>query len=687
MFVAPISPASPELPKRYQYPGALRGRGGALEHGFPNRSSPHGAPRVAALDGLRGIAILGVVAFHAGVLPGGFLGVDLFFVLSGFLITGLLLREQHDSGNICIRQFWTQRARRLVPAVLALVAAVQLWARTNAAPSELPVVNGQSAAAMVYGSNWFNILFDVGYWNVGLGNSPLNHLWSLAIEEQFYILFPLLVFLALVRGKLQPRPFAWLTLALAIASFALTPLLFEKLGTNRAYFGTDTRVGAILLGATLAAWVTARTAKLRRLTTENSVRSVSRTAAPAIPLSPNSAQVSSVVTIGAGAQRLFVTAGAAAAVVLLVLWGVMTTASSSLYRGGLALHALASVSIIATVVMAPLGTFAGVLRWRPLVWLGERSYSLYLWHWPLIVVLTPASTGLEGLMLVGVVALAIVVATLVSYELIEHPIRYSKLQGMKLVTSLSVPAVIIASSALFFQPPLPPAFGSDALVAPARGDIRLMLVGDSWALNLGVALATVDSAHQMSILNMGKGGCGITDAKRQRTPDKGDFETAYDCLQWHKTWRAVVEAFRPQVAILNVGNWDQAPQDFDGTGEFVGACSALFAERYSRQLDTAIALLQQRDARVFVLTIRDNDARAGSGPDCMNTLLRATAARHASQGVTLLDLYAQLCADHRCPDIVNGDAVYDVTGHLAPRAQQRIATWVLNNVNASLSVP
>jgi len=646
---------------------------------------------------LRGVAILAVVAFHAGALPGGFLGVDLFFVLSGFLISGLLLREQQETGNIALREFWTRRARRLIPAVLTVVAAVQLWARTRAMPEELPVVNGQSAAAMVYGSNWFNILFDVGYWNVGPGNSPLNHLWSLAIEEQFYIVFPLVLVVALVRGKMQPRAVAWLALVLAIASFALTPILFANISANRAYFGTDSRAGAILIGAALAAWLGGRMGAARDRTTtssaaENAATEISATekfaaenfATNAVELAVPAA---TVPTTGARFSAVAAVTACASVVVIAVLWGIMTTASPALYRGGFALHAAASVCMIAAIVMAPFGIFARVLQWRPLVWLGERSYSLYLWHWPLIVVLTPAATGLQGPGLFGLVAVAIVIATLVSYELVENPIRYSRLRGLRLVTSLSVPAVMIAGSALLFQPPLPPPFGTDALVTQGNGATRVMLVGDSWALKLGLAVAAVDSAHHLSILNMGRGGCGIADAKRQRTPEKGEFETAYDCLQWHRTWVSTIEALRPEVAILSVGNWDQTLQDFDGTGEFVGACSAVFAERYSRQLDTAIVMLGKHNARVFVMTVRDNDAREGSGPDCMNALLRAATARHTSQGVQLLDLYGQLCTNHRCPDLVNGEAVYDGTGHLTSKAQQRIAKWVLNSVNVSLPVP
>lgn len=626
----------PELPERYNRPGAPR----------PNS----GAPRVAALDGLRGIAIATVVAFHAGGLPGGFLGVDLFFVLSGYLITGLLLRERDESGTVALSNFWTRRARRLFPAIIVLVGAAQLWARTHALPRELDVLNGQSVAAMFYVSNWYNILFDVGYWSVGPSHSPLNHLWSLAIEEQYYLLFPLFFAIWFARSsKRSVMKFAIVCASLAVSSIALSALLYGTLGGNRSYFGTDTRIGAILAGCALAAFVHSR--------------GESKAAHSARSYTPGN----SVIALSALAMIAF--------------WIIMRTTTPFLYNGGFALHAIASLVLIAAVATRPASAFVKALEWRPLVWLGERSYSLYLWHWPLIVVMTREYTGYSGITHMVIVSAAIAAATIVSYELVEHPIRYSKLRGMRLVATLAVPALVVSASALAWQPEPPPQFGNEALVTPGRGGTRLMLVGDSWARNLGIALAAVDSTHRMSILNMGKGGCGIADAPRQRTETKGEFPTSRDCTLWPSTWTNTVNAVRPEIAILNVGNWDQALQDFDGTGEFVGACHPLFHDRYSQKIDQGLGILGSRGARVYIMTIRDNDARAGSGPDCMNNILREAAVRHAARGVQLLDLYAQLCSAHRCPDTADGKRVYDETGHLAPEAQRRIAVWVFNQVN------
>ena len=634
------------LPQRYNVPGAAR----------TGSVTSSGVPRVAALDGLRGLAIAGVVAFHIGILPGGFLGVDLFFVLSGYLITGILLRERERTSRVVLREFWIRRARRLVPAVIVLVIAAQLWARTSATPAELEVVNGQSVAAMVYASNWYNILFHVGYWSAGLSRSPLNHLWSLGIEEQFYVVFPLLFVLLCVYWKLNARAFGVIAALLAALSLALAPLLFASQGANRAYFGTDSRAAAILIGSSLAAFLFSR--KKGSGSTQLQIQD-----APSAALHDHW-----LLRLGA----------MAALIVIVTLWAVASTSAPFLYRGGLALHALSSALLIAVISQANHGALLRVFEWRPLVWLGERSYSLYLWHWPLLVVLTTRSTGLSGIALAGAITAAITVATIASYELVEHPIRYSNLRGVRLVTVLTVPAVCIAVSALFFQPAPPPQFGTDALFTTGHGVLRVMIVGDSWARNLGIALAKVDSTHRVTVVNMGKGGCGIADAKRERSAVKGDYETPPDCLTWHITWPAVVKSVKPQVAILSVGNWDQAPQDFEGNGAFVGACDANFARHYATQLDRAIAVLGERGARVLIMNVRDNDGRAGSGPDCMNRLLETAVARHADHGVQLLDLYAQLCARHVCPDSVSNERVYDETGHLTADPERRIARWILN---------
>ena len=203
---------------------------------------PRSIAHVPALDGLRGAAVAGVLLFHAeGLLRGGFLGVDLFFVLSGYLITSILVAEHRRSGRIDLRAFWIRRARRLMPALLALVPAVGLYARSFAAPGELAQIRGDALATLAYVANWRAILVRRSYWEMFAAPSPLEHTWSLAIEEQFYVVWPLVALVVLRRG---PRALAIVSGVLALGSIVAMAVLGASATPNRVYLGTDTRGAA-----------------------------------------------------------------------------------------------------------------------------------------------------------------------------------------------------------------------------------------------------------------------------------------------------------------------------------------------------------------------------------------------------------------------------------------------------------
>ena len=217
----------------------------------PRRAS---ISHVPALDGLRGAALLGVLFFHAdGALKGGYLGVDLFFVLSGYLITSILLAEHDATGKIVLSTFWVRRARRLFPALLSLMPAVAAYAWLLARADELKGIRADALATLGYVANWRAIFSHKSYWELFASPSPLEHTWSLSIEEQFYVVWPLVVALVLRRGSR-----GWvlaLSLGLGALSMGAMALLFDPADTTRAYLGTDTRAAAILAGAALAAAV------------------------------------------------------------------------------------------------------------------------------------------------------------------------------------------------------------------------------------------------------------------------------------------------------------------------------------------------------------------------------------------------------------------------------------------------
>src|SRR5262245_51388067 len=229
----------------------------------PDAASRPGLPHVPALDGLRGIAVAAVVVFHLGHLRGGFLGVDLFFVLSGFLITSLLLGGRRGGGDgrgVDLKLFWSRRARRLLPALFLLLAGVAVLIATATPAGRRPAFRGDALATLGYVANWHAMGHQTSYWDMFSQPSPLDHMWSLAIEEQFYLVWPLVVggllLLARRRSTGGHRAVAGVALAGALASFAVLALTWSATSTNRAYYGTDARVGPTLLGAALAAvWI------------------------------------------------------------------------------------------------------------------------------------------------------------------------------------------------------------------------------------------------------------------------------------------------------------------------------------------------------------------------------------------------------------------------------------------------
>nr|WP_225321122.1 acyltransferase [Streptomyces luteolifulvus] len=345
-----------------------------------------GRAHIAALDGLRGFAVAAVLLFHAGHLRGGFLGVDLFFVLSGFLITGLLVGEATRCGRIGLAAFWGRRARRLLPALVCVVVVTVLatwaWGTTEHlrfALDDMPWVGAQAV-------NWHYITEQIGYWNSS-DTRVFAHLWSIGVEWQFYLAWPLVVAVA-ARGRCAERIVASLAGVGALVSLALTVSLGAAVDTTRVYEGTDTRGAALLLGALAA------TAPVRNL-----VRRVPRRAADPVCL-----------VLGCG---------------LAVAWAVTGGEEEPLlFQGGLFVHSLTAAVLIVLTAQVP-GTWAArIVGSRLPRGLGQLSYSLYLWHWPVYLLLLPRLSALGGW---GgtVVAIGIsLVAAAVTKRFVEDPVRF-----------------------------------------------------------------------------------------------------------------------------------------------------------------------------------------------------------------------------------------------------------------------
>ncbi len=347
-------------------------------------------PYRRGIDGLRAISVLAVLLYHGEVswMPGGFLGVEVFLVISGYLITSLLLTEWKGSGSLDLGRFWLRRARRLLPALFALLV-VSVVAAVLFLPEELARLRGDVAAALGYATNWYLIFSERSYFETFGRPSMLQHLWSLAVEEQFYLFWPL----AFSAGMklLGRRGLLWAVLGGVAASTALMWVLYEP-GTDpsRVYYGTDTRAAGLLAGVALAlVW---------------HPRSLHRSG-------------------GRNAPLLLDLVGAAALLMLIRQFLVVSEYDPSLYRGGFARLAVLTAVVIA-VVAHPAARLGRVLGMRPLLWVGLRSYSLYLWHWPVFVLTRPGQdVPLEGVPLLALrLALSLALAAL-SYRFVEQPFR------------------------------------------------------------------------------------------------------------------------------------------------------------------------------------------------------------------------------------------------------------------------
>lgn len=351
------------------------------------------------LDGLRAIAVLAVIAYHEqfGWAPGGLLGVGVFFTLSGFLITSLLTGQWSVEGRIRLGDFWLHRARRLLPALFVMLAVVTAWI-TLADRARLASLRGAVGAAAGYFSNWYLIAKNQSYFARFAPPAPLDHLWSLAVEEQFYLLWPLLLLggLAALR-RTGPAATRWLTgptLALAGVSAWLMARLYQPgMDPTRVYEGTDTRACGLLIGAALAlAWPALGAARDDGALLRRGVR---------------------LAIDGIGLTGLVVIA--------VMIWRVGEY-SPFAYRGGLVLLSVATAAVVAATA-TPGATVARMLGWRPLRWIGARSYGIYLWHYPVIVLTTPTNTTSDlpraAAQIVAVVALAAL-----SWRFVEEPIRH-----------------------------------------------------------------------------------------------------------------------------------------------------------------------------------------------------------------------------------------------------------------------
>lgn len=484
------------------------------------QTDPGGPGRIRALDGMRAIAVLAVMAFHTASSPlaGGYLGVDVFFVLSGFLIGGILVDQQARSGRIGLGAFWLRRARRLAPPLLLLLLVVAIT-RVVSNQTQTASWRGDILAALTYTTNWFQILTDGDYFAQFGIESPLVHTWSLAIEEQFYLGFALLMALVLPRLRLRSVT-ALLTLTALFSAGWM--ILLGSSNPVWAYYSTATRIQSLLIGALLAIAVRRRDRWW----------------------SPSPSRARSLV-------------GLVAAVGLLASF-LLPLSSDSMFDGGFTVMALLAAAVI-WAALAP-GPLAVVLAWRPLVALGVISYGVYLWHWPIFLWLGTRREADVAAQFWAMV-LTIVVAAL-SYVLVERPIRegrFTRWEQWRQWTAYAIAAAAIAGMALL---PARTAPVDTELTWPAADTVprRIFGAGDSTMLALGMRFPQ-ERYPETLLWGPAEIGCGIVD---EPLWVNGTEVRADKCLSWRDTWRSKLAEHDAEVAVISSWVWDAFDRAIDG---------------------------------------------------------------------------------------------------------------------------
>ena len=343
--------------------------------------------RLAGLDGLRGFALALMVWFHfrAGDMPGGWIGICVFFPLSGFLITRLLLEELDRTSTVSLRAFWVRRARRLLPALFALLAlGAPAAVLGGVSPNE---VGGAVWSTLLYANNWWQLTQDTNYWAQLTGDvAPFEHLWSLSVEEQFYFVWPLVV-LAVWTISQRPRR-ALLGVCIAVMVVGVVLGFSGTPDVTFVYYNTLVRSAEILAGASLAIVVSARPHWFTR------------------PSMARTADIAGWLAVG---------------FVLLVGMTLSGIRTGFIENGGMFVAAIAGC--VAIVGCLAGGSLTRVMEWSVLRWLGTRSYGIYLWHWPIFVLVTEESVGFDGWWLTGIHVGLTTACSVLSYWLVEEPWR------------------------------------------------------------------------------------------------------------------------------------------------------------------------------------------------------------------------------------------------------------------------
>lgn len=620
------------------------------------RTAPSGMGYQPGLDGVRALSVIAVILYHGGFsfMSGGFFGVEVFFVVSGFLITSLLIEERDRDGGVNLRQFWVRRWRRLLPALFAMLVAVGVWAVFWGSAEQHSQLRRDYPWGIFYLANWGQILSKVAYFS----GTPtlLRHLWSLAVEEQWYLLWPL-VFMVIARRSSTDRQ-RGRTLVLVSLGVMVATAIGHVAGAsaNFLYLSTFTRCSGLLLGAAMGfLWRPWRIAETRR----------------------------------AEAGRALDAVAVVAVLALLVSFLIGHVADGSTYLWLLPMVTLASAALVGVVVHPWAHGARAVFGSRPLVEVGKRSYGLYLWTWP-VSRFADAYTG-SWVRFVGAMLIAVPLSE-ACYRFIETPVRKGALSrllrdrsapqwGMfTACAALSTLAIVVpvarfyqsapatfdaavdsGGAAVVFDPnaastvpstsatvptatgvviPTTPVAPSTPVTA-ARLPRRLVIVGDSMAHSLKVNLpAGIEGTF--SVTDGSVEGCSVYDSGKAVSSRNGYSRSFSGCKGWDAKWTAAAQKGSAEVALVVLGAWDVFDVVADGRTLPFG--TAENDQRFTAGLQHGIDALTAAGAKVALLEVacmRPQDVKGAGVPALpergddshvahLNELLRSVAAANAA---------------------------------------------------------
>ena len=618
-----------------------------------------------ALDGLRACAVIAVLIYHdhkvpgtPGGLSGGFLGVEVFFVLSGYLITSLLLSELAATGRVAFATFFARRLRRLTPALIVMLLGVAWYTATIAQTWDRGRIRGDAISTLLYSQNWHLIL---GRFRSG---SVLNHTWSLSIEEQWYFVWPLALTALFAVTHRHLKTLAIIVSSIALGSAAVNLWLASRANTTnpRMYYGTDTRSLGLLLGAAFAIWVVHFGGRL--------------------PLSDSTTRF----------------LGMAGVLIVTAMMLISQDSDTVLFQGGLFIFGLAVIAIINVTLHTSPTLIGRALSVRPMRAIGVVSYGLYLYHWPLFFVLTPARTGISGVALLVVrIAITLALAT-ASYVIVERPIRNASIRpryvALAAATAIGTTVAVVtlaASGATQLQYP-EPASEPNPLALIALGRIantaapnaqRVLVIGDVMAVQLGVIPNGSFTSGNVVGTTFGSIGCGL--AEGQLVTSGGiEHDELPACYNWPDQYRAAITTFRPNTVVLVTGSRELFNRRVNN--KLLRFATPDLKAQVERELERTRAIVTRDGARLVLLTVpcipRVATDRATPEPrvdprriDEYNQILRSFANTHRAT-TKVADLAQVLCPNQPSDGVDWAHDYWERPGSITPKGVEAVWHWI-----------